>query len=270
MIGRIFRALDEVTDKLDKKPPLTETLSADAEAVPGSADQHQAPRKRPVFAGKWEPIRFPVKTCPRCAESVKRDAKICKHCAYGFNEADEATVQSAEAEETEALIKVEGGALKLQKGCLVLTIFAVVIVALSACGAQTPSQVDEQHEASVPGEPRAPSDESVQEARREKLAFLQDSPATTWKVTLHSIAVCPSAADWYPGAEAIERLEPENIPDLPDRCWRLKMGETVKLPPAGMRKIDIHADHVIMQAHTATGREFWTDELDQLAIEPAS
>ena len=121
-------------------------------------------------------------------------------------------------------------------------------------------------------QPRIPADlqESAARARTEKLAFLQESPARIWSVALYSIAVCPSAADWYPGAEAIQRLEFESIPDLPDHCWRLKQGDIIKLPPPGKRRIEIHADHVIMQAHTAAGREFWTDELGEIAITPAS
>lgn len=148
---------------------------------------------------------------------------------------------------------------------------AVLVAALMLSGCARQNSREEQiGDPRAQLEPRAPSEASALEARREKLAFLQDSQPTTWRVALLSIAVCPSAADWYPGAEAIQRLEFDKLPDLSDDCWRLKKGETVKLPPAGKRKIEIHADHVIMQAFTGTGREFWTDELDQLAIEPVT
>lgn len=133
MIGRIFNALDAACDKLDKKPTATNTTGRGSDLDNGPREQTNEaaiPRKRPLFAGKWEPVRATTKSCPQYAESVKRDAQVCKHCSYRFSEADEAAIQSFEAQETDALIQLEGHSLKLQKGCLFLFLFVGFVAVL--------------------------------------------------------------------------------------------------------------------------------------------
>jgi hypothetical protein len=121
-------------------------------------------------------------------------------------------------------------------------------------------------------EPRVPIDISARELRAQKLDFLQRTPATRWRVRI-PVTVCPSASDWYPASEALQRAIANNrtdfdLPHLPQHCWRIERGDTVRLPPAGSRNIDTHADHILFQARTEDGRVFWTDEIDSVSMEP--
>lgn len=72
-------------------------------------------------------MRVLFKTCPRCAERVKRDALICRHCSYEFTPADEENVKSDEAM---LGTKLKADIAFFKKGCIGTVVVGLVILAL--------------------------------------------------------------------------------------------------------------------------------------------
>lgn len=67
------------------------------------------------------------KPCPRCAERVKRDALICRHCSYEFTPADEANVAS---EEATLGAQMNADVAFLRKGCIGTVVVGLGILAV--------------------------------------------------------------------------------------------------------------------------------------------
>ncbi len=66
------------------------------------------------------------KICPECAEAVKSDAKVCKHCGHRFEGG------AAQPDETNA--KAASGAKKMGIGCVILIGFFLVIALMFGSG----------------------------------------------------------------------------------------------------------------------------------------
>lgn len=56
-------------------------LALPSKKVPASITVQQVPRSEPTPA---ERLISDEKKCPDCAEMVKKDAKVCKHCRHEF------------------------------------------------------------------------------------------------------------------------------------------------------------------------------------------
>lgn len=63
------------------------------------------------------------KVCPKCAETVRAEAKLCRHCGHTFG-SDEAPVAASPSK--------KAGILKKGLGCLALAIVLVVVVGIQA------------------------------------------------------------------------------------------------------------------------------------------
>lgn len=66
------------------------------------------------------------KTCPRCAETVKAEAKVCRHCGYDFETGASPDVRVGPVPPETA----KGS--KLGKGCLIAIGVLVVLIAIGA------------------------------------------------------------------------------------------------------------------------------------------
>ncbi|MCW2392268.1 zinc ribbon domain-containing protein [Sphingobium sp. B11D3A] len=86
------------------------------------------------------------KKCPRCAEVIKKDARVCKHCGYEYSEAQIAADKAQEAKNQ------QNGAI----GCVVLIVVILLISMFSSSNEKpTPANDTEQVAAISPAEAKA-------------------------------------------------------------------------------------------------------------------
>lgn len=93
-------------------------------------------------------MKLDEKQCPRCAETIKKAAHLCKHCGYRFSE-----------EEMAATRKAEGLDQNWKAGCALVVIGLVAALAFCSPDKDT-STTGTSDEASAPDDPLA--DESAQ------------------------------------------------------------------------------------------------------------
>jgi hypothetical protein len=75
------------------------------------------------------------KKCPSCAETVKAEAKVCRHCGYNFE-----TGQGPGAADPSPPAKKSSGLVKGGLGCLALVVLIAVVAAIFGGGAKDGSQ----------------------------------------------------------------------------------------------------------------------------------
>lgn len=78
----------------------------------------------------------------------------------------------------------------------------------------------------------------------------------------HTFSACPSASDWFPLADALDRGDLSV--DLPSRCRKLRPGEIVHAPSQGNREAVTRDGHSYERIELAGGRIMWTDSLDEI------
>lgn len=144
--------------------------------------------------------------CPRCAETIKLDAKVCRHCGHTLT-ADEIAAGKAVARKQ----LMQGGI-----GCLILLV--LLMLALSMCSPEdleneTTSANDAAvSEATVRPEPKADSDQAIKAAARDAAAMFPPEKLPA------SVAAPPTEGVCMSTLCALNKVQFENR-DWP-RAWK--------------------------------------------------
>jgi len=75
---------------------------------------------------------------------------------------------------------------------------------------------------------------------------------------------CPEASDWFEAQDAVEAGRWDF--ELPSRCFEIPVGTIVFAPSDEHREVVTRNGHDYQKARLEDGRQFWTDQLDELSL----